>query len=380
MLKQKRLPEKIFLIFFFLIIFFVACGQQKNFKYKEVPRNVLRNQETFNDISIKYVSVSNYLPKGFVKDGSVDYTLFVQKAIDNNLNIVFPDFPILINDNGIKLKSGSTVKFNDNSKLILKPSNKSTYYMVKIHNIKNVTIIKPSLVGDRKGHIGNSGEWGMGIDIRGSEDIKIHNPVVINCWGDGIYIGQKGGKPSRRIEILNAYLDYNRRKGLSITCGSQISIYNPVVSNTNGTLPMCGIDIEPNNNQDIIEDINIKGAYTFNNTNSGLIIGLGKLIGTNKKLVNINITNHIDEGSNIGFYYGGILPEKDKKGQALRGIVKVENPSWINSKTKPLLTRRGFGRAPHLQIKNPKIENSNMKNSISEIKKIYRFNANIEIL
>ncbi|QGA27956.1 hypothetical protein GFH32_17190 [Sphingobacteruim zhuxiongii] len=323
--------------------------------------------------------MTKYLPGGFVNDGSKDYTEYIQKALDENLNVIFPDFPLLINDKGLSFKSGSVVKFQRGSKLVLKPSRKSTYYMVKIHDKRNVILINPVLEGDRKRHLGKGGEWGMGIDIRGSEGIKILNPIVRNCWGDGIYIGQMSGKPSKGVEIVNAFLDYNRRNGLSITSGSQISIKSPVISNTNGTLPMCGIDIEPNNNQDLIDDILIENAYTFNNTNSGLIIGLGKLIGPLNKQVNINIRNHIDEGSDIGFYFGGILPIDRKKGKSLQGTINVENPSWNNNVSRPILTRRGFGRAPHLRISNPKTKHSNVKYSVKEIKRNYTNNSNIEV-
>jgi hypothetical protein len=135
------------------------------------------------------VSLEKYLPKNFVRNGSVDYTIFLQKGISENETVVFPDFPVLISDQGLNLKSNSVVLFSTNSQIILRPSNKDTYNMLNIEGIDNVKVYYPKLKGDLLSHKGKTGEWGMGIGIRSSQNIEIYNAQIEECWGDGIYVG-----------------------------------------------------------------------------------------------------------------------------------------------------------------------------------------------
>src|SRR5690606_12146781 len=163
-----------------------------------------------------------------------------------------------------------------------------------------VQIISPVIIGDIESHRGNSGEWGMGIAIRSSKNIVISSPHISNCWGDGIYVGenQKNG-PSRDIQISNAVIDNNRRNGISITSVNTLQITNSIISNSNGTLPMTGIDIEPGNENEEIKNVVISNVTTFNNHKAGIVVNLSKLSANGKKdhNVSINIDSHKDEFS-----------------------------------------------------------------------------------
>src|SRR5690606_19325967 len=44
----------------------------------------------------KFIKIENFLPKNYVKDGTVDYTNYLQKVLNENKNVVFPNFPIRI--------------------------------------------------------------------------------------------------------------------------------------------------------------------------------------------------------------------------------------------------------------------------------------------
>ena len=140
-------------------------------------------------------------PSGYVKDGSVDYTSVIQAVIDRYPNVVFPNFPLLINDTGLKVPSNRSITFLEGSELRLKPSSKANYDMIVMRSASNVTLYNPVLIGDRYKHLGTSGEWGMGISINGSSNITIVNPKAREMWGDGIYIGPDNGVISRNITI-----------------------------------------------------------------------------------------------------------------------------------------------------------------------------------
>jgi hypothetical protein len=62
---------------------------------------------------------------------------------------------------------------------------------------------------------------------------------VSNCTGDGICIS------SDDVVIDGCVSTNNRRQGCSIVDGVGVKLVNSEFSNTNGTSPQCGVDIEP---------------------------------------------------------------------------------------------------------------------------------------
>src|SRR5699024_7536663 len=115
---------KIKLICIFLVFMLsVNLCQGQGYEYKTIDNKYA----SFKQLPSSFTNIVNYLPQNYVKDASVDYTKYIQKALDTNKKIVFPNFPLLINDNGLRLRNGSEVYFNKNSKLILKPSGKESY-------------------------------------------------------------------------------------------------------------------------------------------------------------------------------------------------------------------------------------------------------------
>ena len=129
------------------------------------------------------------------------------------------------------------------------------------------------------------GEWGHGIYVRGAENIKLININVSNCWGDGIAVAgyvEKNIYASKNVSINSCVCDNNRRQGISIISCENLIIDNCITSNTNGTLPSAGIDIEPNQNENaILKNIKIQNHTSFNNDGSGIDVAIGFLETTN---------------------------------------------------------------------------------------------------
>src|SRR5699024_9046472 len=105
---------------------------------------------------------------------------------------------------------------------------------------------------------------------------------------------------NENVKIINGVLDNNRRNGISIISGRNIEINNVFISNTNGQNPQSGIDIEPNSNDDILENIKLLNIETFNNTMNGIVVSIGNLSGQKKKELSIKIDNHKDTYSYLG--------------------------------------------------------------------------------
>ncbi|GHC58483.1 right-handed parallel beta-helix repeat-containing protein [Ulvibacter litoralis] len=320
---------------------FLGCGNGKSHEgvnkkvSKEFSNQLKINQKsTFTDQAegIDLVKIVDYLPNGYSKLGDTDYTDVIQDVLDKHSTVEFPNFPILVNDKGLRIRSNSKLYFQKESLLKLKSSAKVLYAILNIAKVENVSIYSPTIEGDRYRRVNpedKKGEWGMGIWIQESKNISVFNAKVTHCWGDGIYIG--GGRdivPNDSIYIHRPIIDENRRNGISITSGKNIRIIEPVVSNSRGKSPESGIDIEPNSNTSTLNNIYIERPKTFNNQNHGIVVALTSLVGELDNHVNIEIVNHIDEYSTYGFTMADFRPKKDKEVKKLTGNVIIKNAIW----------------------------------------------------
>src|SRR5690606_28703379 len=184
----------------------------------------------------QYYDATKALPNGYVKDGSKDYTKYIQNAINNYKNILMPDF--VISTTGLLAVSDSHIKFQSNSKLKLIPTDRERYQVLAIHGVENVTVTNANIEGDLKNNKGTKGEWGFGIDIRNSQNITINNATVSNCWGDGIVVayGTKGFLGKKNFETANIIIsDFNisycRRNGITVGGVNKLTINNGIISN-----------------------------------------------------------------------------------------------------------------------------------------------------
>ncbi|WP_161596708.1 right-handed parallel beta-helix repeat-containing protein [Chitinophaga vietnamensis] len=364
---------------------YIGCEAQQAFNYRKIPAGYISKsgldayRKEADGIAATAFDLTSALPQGYVKDGSVDYTDQLQTALSAHTNVVMPDFPVMVNDKGLQLKSNSNVVFRPHSAIILQPTDKKKYAILSIREADNVKVYFPVITGDRDQHKGSEGEWGMGIDIRSANNVTLVNPVVSKCWGDGICIGQSvKTKVPNNISIYNAVVDYNRRNGITVGCVKGLKIVKPVVANTSGTLPMSGIDIEPNGSWEMIDDVLIDQPLTFNNAKCGIVIGLSRLPGAQPKDVNITINKHMDDGSNVGFWMGGTDASYAQGLVPLKGSIQVIDPVWKNNAT-PFRGAKTYDFAPVSKFKNISIMKAGSNNEVEKLKRQQSNKKNLEI-
>lgn len=143
------------------------------------------------------------------------------------------------------------------------------------------------IIGDRDGHTGTSGEWGMGISCRGASRIFIDSIGVDKCWGDGIVVTNNlagdVNTPSKQIWIDKVVCDGNRRQGLSIINVDGLFLPSGTFKNTNGAAPQAGIDIEPNAGG-FAKNIRIGSVHCIGNAGSGFLSFASSSTPTNKSI------------------------------------------------------------------------------------------------
>jgi hypothetical protein len=304
------------------------------------------------------VRIIDFLPASYDTIASVDYTSIIQGVLNSHSIVEFPNFPILINEVGLNIRSNSSLIFPENSLLKFASSDKISYKVLNFTKVENVTLFSPKIEGDRyrrKFPNKEDGSWGMGISIRSSKNIVINDAKIMHCWGDGVYIGGCNQAPHNNSIIFNnLFVDNVRRNGVSITCGKHVYFNDAHIVNTQGTAPESGIDIEPNLPTNIIEDINLINPFTENNANHGIVVSLGQLVGTAEKEVSINIEDHVDKNSGWGFTYASFRKEKLDEFRSLSGNVIVNNPKYSGNK-KAFLIGASKGLYPLITISNPMI-------------------------
>lgn len=330
-----------------------------DFKYIEPEQSLVNKYLKPQKITVvpNAIYALNYLPKSPSKSGNVDYTKFLQKAITENKIIVFPDFPVLINKAGLMVGSEKTIIFQKKSQIIFTGPARGKYWdIIKIFNSSNVRIVNANIKGSRYSKEEQTGEWSAGISILNSQNVIIENPKIADTYGDGIFIGSEDFGFSENIRVNGGFINNVRRNGISVNSAKDVYINNVLISNTNGTAPEAGIDLEPSIEQQIIKNINLSNIYTFNNAVSGIAINMNYLSVDHPKEVKsvlINITNHIDNRSPNAF---GTSLNDSKKLYDAKGIINITNPTWENN--KELYWKSNTKQSIIINFKNIKTSNT----------------------
>ncbi len=302
-------------------------------------------------------NVFNAASFGAKGDNATDDTDALQRMIDavpNTGGEVFIPEGIFLVDAVKSLRLKSNIAFYMTPNTILKaiPNGATHYSVLQIADIHDVKIVGGTIMGERDEHKGTRGEWGMGIRITGSKNIAVHRTIVKNCWGDGVYIASgSSGSISENVRIVEIQADNNRRQGISLISGRNIEIVQSRVTDTHGTPPAAGLDIEPNRMTDILQNIYISDLYTANNEGAGIGINLVKLQGSIVP-VSIKIANHTDNGSKRGFSSvngTGSVP----------GSLVIDDAVWENNKLNGFAVTNHDYRSYSITVNNPHVIDAN---------------------
>lgn len=193
------------------------------------------------------------------------------------------------------------------------------HVLILINGKLNVTILGGTLDGNKSRYAAATVQPGtVGCYIRGAADrITLRDVTGQNFpgsdstgtrGGDGFTIGASGEVPTN-VALENCIGKLNVRQGLSIITGRDLSIRGGAYHGQTGTNPGCGIDIEPNQASDVLDNVSLEGVSLYNN---------------NADTGDLTITNKVD--GNVTVSACKFRPKSGKFGLYMRTAVTVTAP------------------------------------------------------
>lgn len=226
------------------------------------------------------VSVRDHGARG---DGTNDDTDALQRAIDalpdEGGTVEVPSGTYLIDPTRRpSLRNRMHLKLAPDAQLKAKPNAEERAYVLMAALVSDVEISGGRILGERDAHLGSTGEWGHGIALYGARRVTVRDMHISRCWGDGISIGGKRANPKNKREARTASEDVvlanvtctgNRRQGLSVGHSRDVRVYDCEFSDTAGTAPECGIDMEPDAPDDV-QRVLVENCRIHGNRGSGI--------------------------------------------------------------------------------------------------------------
>ena len=113
------------------------------------------------------------------------------------------------------------------------------------------------------------------IQIWGSKNVAVSNLFCRSSGGDGVEVTLSDG-----VILEDLVCEDNHRQGSSINCCENLTVRRCVFNTTEGTWPMCGVDLEPFRKTQKLENILYEDCVFEGNRASGIDLHLSALDGT----------------------------------------------------------------------------------------------------
>jgi hypothetical protein len=198
-----------------------------------------------------------------------------------------------------------------------------------------------------------TGEQRHGVYLYGCADVAIYGLESSDTGGDGFYLGGGVGDPATRVTLVDVKADNNRRQGISIVNAKDFILRNPTCTNTTGTAPQAGIDLEPNLATDYLSGQVVGGLM---DGNAGVSLGflLDNLDATSEPVA-VRIDGVKTVGGRNGFYF------RNRNASPCTGSIIVNDCQFFDSE-RNAIEALDWSQGVEISILNPHIENPNTDN------------------
>ncbi len=326
----------------------------------------------------------NVKQTGAKGDGITDDTRAIQDAIDqiagSGDTVLIPPGTYMINATSrLNLRSKMTLRMEPGTILKTIPNNKELFAVINVKDAENINIIGGIIQGDRDKHLGESGEWGMGVELYGSRNVVIENIISKDHWGDGFYVANN----AKNTKLCSVVGDNNRRNGISIVSADDIIVKDSIFQRGNSPAPLIGhgLDIEPNQGQTVKNYLVLNSKF-LNNNGYGIIstvpdANTGKAFVLNGLIEGNLVVNN----GQLGRYSAGILlsqqtgivvsnnivinNHQDGIGILNRSKSNIIKGNTIMNSGNPIDKKYGYGITMEESTDNI-IENNNVLNSVNQ--------------
>ena len=120
------------------------------------------------------------------------------------------------------------------------------------------------------------------INLTGVTNCTINGLNILNTGGDGVIVDAGNGKPySQDVTIENCTINNAYRNGISVISVKNLLVDNCTIVNTAGTDPRDGIDFEPDNSKEVLQNCVVRNTIIDSNARSGIEFLLGHLTTAN---------------------------------------------------------------------------------------------------
>jgi len=204
------------------------------------------------------------------------------------------------NINPVTFPSNSNVFVDSGVTVTANPGYADGVHMLTIGS-SNVTITGSSAAASvfhmRKADY-TSGEQRHCMYVVGAGNVTISGISCNDSGGDGLYLAN-----SSNVTVEDCIFNNNRRQGSSITGGvNHVYYLRDSFTNTSGTAPQSGVDIEPNDPSGFLLDINITDCYTNGNAGDGIEFALWLLNSSSQPVGITVLRNHASGNGRYGYF------------------------------------------------------------------------------
>lgn len=215
----------------------------------------------------------NAIDFGVVGDGVANDTAALQAALD-----AAEDGILFINKPSIKYISGA-LTVPSNIKIVMEPGTiieTNATLLTGTLKLLNITGSNVNIVGYgaiiQMVKAGFSGQFNHGVSITGTagSQIVIEGLSSNDSGGDGFYVDAANAE----VTLYDCKADNNRRQGMSIIQCKSLTDFRGQYTNTTGTAPSAGIDIEPDQTGYTLGPIRLINTICSGNDGPGIEIFL----------------------------------------------------------------------------------------------------------
>ena len=126
--------------------------------------------------------------------------------------------------------------------------------------------------------LADGSEYRHALSLWSCRNVIVSGLRLSNSGGDGIYVGGETAAgvdgPCRNVRIDNVDCDGNYRQGMSVTNVVGLRVRNSRFRNTAGTLPEAGVDLEPYQDDQFLQDVRFADCSFTGNGWAGIAVAL----------------------------------------------------------------------------------------------------------